>query len=302
LNLNREVKMASDVDVAAVGSGLAADTPPGGAVSAVSWPAIFAGAVVAAAVTIIMVALGSGLGLASISPWSMGRPGPVSFTVMAAIWLVLTQWFASGVGGYLTGRLRTRWIGVHTHEVFFRDTAHGFLAWALASLAVVALVGAAAGMAASAGVRAATTPSATDEASPVASAVTAPFQGLAYDVDTLFRSDRPDASASAADARAEAARILTAGAVNGAMPPSDSIYLGQLVSDHAFVTPAEARRRVDAIVVREQDAANKVRLAADAARKAGAAFGLITALSMLIGALVASVAAALGGMQRDEHI
>lgn len=299
--------MANDVDMTVVGYELATDasTPnafSGGAISAVSWPAIFAGAVVAAAVTIIMVALGTGLGLASVSPWSLGRPGPVSFGVMAAIWLVLTQWFASGIGGYLTGRLRTRWTGVHTHEVFFRDTAHGFLAWALASLFVAALVSGAAAMATSAGVRAATTPSPTDATSPASAVVSAPIQGLAYDVDSLFRSDRPDTSASSSDARAEAARILAAGAVNGQTPSSDSIYLAQLVSDHAFVTPAEARRRVDAVEAREQDAANKVRLAADAARKAAAGFSLMTALSMLIGALIASVAAALGGMQRDEHL
>ncbi len=294
--------MASDVDVTVVGYALAAEAPAGGAISAVSWPAIFAGSVVAAAMTIVMLALGSGLGLASVSPWSLGRPGPVSFTVMAAIWMVATQWVASGLGGYLTGRLRTRWMGVHAHEVFFRDTAHGFLAWALASLVVVALVSGAATMAVSAGVRAATTPGPTDGTSPAAALAAAPIQGLAYDVDTLFRSDRPDPTSSASDARAEAARILASAAVNGQMPPADSVYLSQLVSDHAFVTPAEARRRVDAVAAREQDAAGKVRMAADEARKAAAAFGLIAALSMLIGALIASAAAALGGMERDQHL
>ena len=297
--------MANDVNMTGVGYAPAAEAAPaglaGGAVSAVSWPAIFAGAVVAAAMTIIMVALGSGLGLASVSPWSMGRPGPVSFGVMAAIWLVLTQWVASGIGGYLTGRLRTRWTGVHTHEVFFRDTAHGFLAWALASLVVVALVGGAAVMAANAGVRAATTPGAADAASggtsPIAAIAAAPIQGLAYE----FRSDRVDPAPSAGDAHAEAARILAAGAVNGQTSAADANYLAQLVSDHAFITPAEAHRRVEAVAAREQDAANKVRLAADAARKAAAAFSLMTALSMLIGALIASVSATLGGLQRDEH-
>ena len=297
--------MANDVNMTGVGYAPAAEAAPaglaGGAVSAVSWPAIFAGAVVAAAMTIIMVALGAGLGLASISPWSLDRPGPVSFTAMAAIWLVLTQWVASGFGGYLTGRLRTRWTGVHTHEVFFRDTAHGFLAWALASLVVAALVTGAASMAAGAGVRAATTPSPTDSTSPAAALVASPVQGLAYDVDSLFRSDRVDPAPSAGDAHAEAARILAAGAVNGQTSAADANYLAQLVSDHAFITPAEAHRRVEAVAAREQDAANKVRLAADAARKAAAAFSLMTALSMLIGALIASVSATLGGLQRDEH-
>ena len=99
-------------------------------VSAVSCAAILAGSGVAAAVSLLLVALGAGLGFASLSPWSAEGPSATTFTVMTAIWLILVQWIASGMGGYLTGRLRTKWAGTHTHEVFFRDTAHGFITWA----------------------------------------------------------------------------------------------------------------------------------------------------------------------------
>src|SRR3984957_13730334 len=100
--------------------------------SAASWPAIFAGAVIAAAATLLLMALGSGLGLASISPWSNHGVSATTFAVTGAIWLILTQWISAALGGYIAGRLRTRWIGTHTHEVFFRDTAHGLITWAVA--------------------------------------------------------------------------------------------------------------------------------------------------------------------------
>ena len=102
--------------------------------SGVAWPAIIGGAFAAAALSLILLALGSGFGLASVSPWPNAGASVTTFTVMTAVWLIVTQWLASGLGGYLTGRLRTKWVGLHTHEVFFRDTANGFLTWATATV------------------------------------------------------------------------------------------------------------------------------------------------------------------------
>src|ERR1700678_572774 len=102
--------------------------------SAASWPAIFAGAVVAVAVSLVLLALGSGLGFASISPWPGRGASATTVTVTTAIWLIVTQWLSAALGGYIAGRLRTKWVGTHTHEVFFRDTAHGFVTWAVASV------------------------------------------------------------------------------------------------------------------------------------------------------------------------
>ena len=274
--------MATDSTIVAVD----AAAPP--TVSAVSWAAIIAGAVVAAAVSVLLLALGSGFGLASVSPWP-GGPSPVTFTVMTAIWLIVMQWVASGLGGYLTGRLRTRWIGTHTHEIFFRDTAHGFLSWALATVITAALFSSAAIFATGAGAHAAAAP------------VAAPAQGLAYDVDTLFRSSRSDTSPSAADVRAEAVRILETAVANGALSADDRNWLDRMIVERTGVSPAEADQRVGVAVDREQAAVVQAKQAADAARKAAAAFAIFTALSMLIGALIASVAAALGGQLRDEH-
>src|ERR1700761_6531299 len=79
--------------------------------SAVSWAAVIAGAVAAVAITLLLVALGTGIGLSSVSPWSSSNPSPTTFTLLAAVWLIIVQWLSSGLGGYLAGRLRTKWVG-----------------------------------------------------------------------------------------------------------------------------------------------------------------------------------------------
>jgi hypothetical protein len=107
--------------------------------SGVEWAAITAGALAAVGISIILFTLGSGLGLAGANPWSFVPQAVASFTIGAGIWLIVMQWLSSALGGYLAGRLRKKWVGVRTDEVFFRDTAHGLLAWALAT-AIVALL------------------------------------------------------------------------------------------------------------------------------------------------------------------
>jgi len=106
--------------------------------SGTEWGAVTGGALGAIGVTIILFTLGSALGFSSASPWSFANPSPTSFAVSAAVWLIVTQWFSAGLGGYLAGRLRKKWVGIRTDEVFFRDTAHGFLAWALATVLMAA--------------------------------------------------------------------------------------------------------------------------------------------------------------------
>jgi hypothetical protein len=108
--------------------------------SAVHWGAIIAGAIGAVGISFILISLGGALGHAAVSPWSPSGSAPTTFGRVAAIWLIVTQWLASGLGGYLAGRMREKWVGIRTDEVVFRDTAHGFLAWALAALIVVTLL------------------------------------------------------------------------------------------------------------------------------------------------------------------
>ena len=107
---------------------------PESAASAVSWGAIIAGAVVSSALSLALLMLGTGIGLVSVSPWSNNNVSVATFGILAAAWLIAVQLFASGVGGYLAGRLRTRWVSVHTDEVYFRDTAHGLIVWGVGAI------------------------------------------------------------------------------------------------------------------------------------------------------------------------
>jgi hypothetical protein len=256
-------------------------------ISAVSWPAIIAGTVVATAASLILLALGSGIGLASVSPWPGSGASATTFSVLTAIWLIVVQWVASGLGGYLTGRLRSKWVSTHTHEVFFRDTAHGLLMWALATVLGTVLLASAVSSAIGTGTRAAG--SATSGGVTAAASVVNP-----YDVDTLFRSSRPDANTPASSASAEATRILGKAVTAGNMAAADRSYLAQLIAARSGLSQEEAQQRVDAVMTQAREAA-------DAARKASAMASLYLALSMLIGAFVAGVAAAMGGRVRDTH-
>jgi hypothetical protein len=276
--------------------------------SAVSWAAIIAGAVVAAAVSLILLALASGLGLASVSPWPNSGASLTTFSVMTAIGLIVVQWVASGTGGYITGRLRTKWVGTHTHEVFFRDTAHGFITWALATVLVGSILASATSSLVSAGARGAATVAAGAAQGAGQGATTSMQSGAfpgtsvaGYDVDTLFRSARPDGSASMADARAESARILAKGMTTGDIPAADRTHLAQLVAARTGISDTDAQKRVDDVIAQVQAAEVKARQAADAARKASSAASIFTSLSMVIGAFIACVAAALGGQLRDQH-
>jgi hypothetical protein len=262
--------------------------------TAVSWPAIFAGSLAAVAWTIVLTSLGTGLGLTTISAWPNSGASVTTFTISTGIGLIVIQWLSSALGGFIAGRLRTKWTGVHTHEVFFRDTAHGFLSWALATTVGTVLLAAAASPVVGSGVRAAST-----VAGGAAQAATSAVSG--YSVDSLFRADRIDASASNQDVAAQATRILANGLRNGDVPPADRAYLAQLVAAKTGISQAEAQKRVDDTIAGAKDAEAKARQAADAARKATATFAIFTALSLMIGAFIASVAAAYGGSLRDDY-
>lgn len=255
--------------------------------SGVSWPAIIAGTVVAAATSLILLALGSGLGLAAVSPWPGSGSSVTTFTVMTAIWLIVVQWVASGLGGYLTGRLRSKWVKTHTHEVFFRDTAHGLIMWALASVLGAALLGSVVASALDTGARAAGSAS-SGAVNATASAANP------YDIDMLFRSPNPDANGAASNSSLEATRIVGHALTAGQMSAPDRTYLTQLVASRSGISPEQAQERVDM-------AMSQARAAADVARKASAMASIYIALSMLIGAFIAAVAAAMGGRVRDTH-
>jgi hypothetical protein len=290
--------------------------------SAASWPSIIAGAFVAASVSLVLLALGSGLGFASISPWPHHGVSATTFAVTTAIWLIVMQWVSSGFGGYITGRLRTRWIGTHTHEVFFRDTAHGLITWAVATVVVAATLatsvfstlegGAHAVASVSSGVPAmgassmaqgAMMPGATQPGGQLGAMQTGSSPANAYNVDKLFRSAGPAAGGQISnDPRMEASHIVANAWSTGSVPDADRSYLAELVATRTGLSPADAQKRVDDFVAGALDAQMKAKADADAARKAAAQAAIYTALSMLVGAFIACVSAALGGRLRDEHL
>jgi len=251
-------------------------------VSAVSWGAILAGAVAAAAVTLILLAFGAGVGFAVVSPWS-ATPAATTFHVTTGLYLVVTAMIASSIGGYLAGRLRRAWTGVHTREVFFRDTAHGFLAWGFATLLSAAVLGSAAGALIGGSAAGAT------HLTGQAPALLDPY------ADALLVGD-PAAvrnPTEAAAARAEVGRLFAAsiaGDGTGGAPERGS--LTQLVEGRTGVSRAQADQRVAETIARAKDAV-------DAARRAAAKLSLWLTASLLIGAFSASLAAIEGGGLRD---
>lgn len=266
--------------------------------SAMSWGAILGGAVAAAALTVVLLAVMAGLGLAALSPWPNAGASPVGFTIGAGIGLIAIQWLSAGLGGYVTGRLRAKWVAVHTHEVFFRDSAHGFLSWATASVFGALLLGSIAASAVGTGTRAAATV-ASGAAQGGGAAAANVLQSEQYQLDALFRGTKAEMSASGAEARGEAGRILANGLPLAEIPAADRTYLAGMIAARTGIPAAEAQKRIDDVVAQAKAADAKARELAEAARKSASAAALFTALAMLIAAFVASVAAALGGSQRD---
>src|ERR1019366_94040 len=254
---------------------------PGGEAhsSGVSWGAVIGGSFVTAAFSLILLALGAGFGLSAVSPWS-------NVGTAAIIWLIVIEIVASSLGGYLTGRLRTKWALIHTDEVYFRDTANGFLAWAVALVIGVTLLASAAtsmvGRVAQLAALSETTGTATSATDP-----------NGYFVDTLFCSDRLGPESKDPSVQAEAGRIFANVLRQNQMPTADQTYLARLVAARTGISQSEAEKRVSDVIA-------DARQTEDTARKATAHLLLWFFLALLMGAFSASYAATIGGRQRDH--
>lgn len=307
----------------------------GAARTGVSWPAIFAGATAAAALSLIMLLLGAGTGLGVSSPWGDEGAEAKTIGIAAIFWITFTQVAASGLGGYLAGRLRTKWSGVHTDEARFRDTAHGFLAWSVATLITSAILMSAVGSTVGAGARAGMGLASGVATSAVGAAGvaaagrsndedTSSTGPMAYWMDSLFRKDANTQTASVPNSTegapsspvassntqnsgtpptAEIGRIFANSLRTGTLSPEDARYAAQLVSQRTGLNLSEAEKRVNDTYSRAKasvdDAKNKAKAAADTARKATAYGSLWIFISLVLGALVAAYCASMGGRARD---
>jgi hypothetical protein len=259
------------------------------AASGVSWAAVTAGAFAAAALSLILLALGAGAGLSSLSPFSDSGPSATAVGFGALVFLCIVQIISSGVGGYLAGRLRTKWVDLHTDEVYFRDTAHGFLAWCVALVMSAAFLGAAAaGMVGASATTRATTNSSTSTAD------TAALEANRYYIDSLFRGGKAVTSTDDTAAKAEVASVFAHAISNGiALSPDDRNYVAGIVSASTGLNHAEADARVTNVFERDLAAVDQTRKAV-----AHSLYWLFVAL--LLGAFTASFAATLGGRRRDR--
>jgi len=256
--------------------------------SGVSWAAVIGGGFVTAALSLILLALGTGLGLSSVSPWSNVGASTATIGTAAILWLILMQIMSSSMGGYLAGRLRTKWANIHTDEVYFRDTAHGFLAWA------VALVITAAFLAAAAASMVGATPSSAGGGTARVAEGQESSDPNEYFIDTLFRSQSAKPDSDTTSVRGEAGRIF-ADALRRRDISADKSYLAQLVAARTGLSQTDAEKRVSDVFATAQQAA-------DTARKTVAHSLLWAFLALLIGAFCASFAATIGGKQRDHVV
>ena len=281
--------------------------------SAVSWSAILAGAAATAALSLILLMLGIGLGLSSVSPWTFVGAQASTMGMVTIVWLTLTQAIASGVGGYLSGRLRIRWLAVHNDEVFFRDTAHGFLTWAIASLVSAALLSSVIGTLVTGGIQASAPilarlgnaePSLRDSGTnaPVLDVGSGP---MAYSIDFLFRGDSKVPSDAVISSKSiEVKRIFENAIQSGPLPADDLRYIGKLVSQQTGRPLDESEKRTfdtyQQVQTKMFSSMNAMKAATDSLRKTSIYATLWLFISLLIGAFCASLAATYGGSRRDR--
>jgi hypothetical protein len=258
--------------------------------SGASWPAILAGSAVIAAMTLVALSLGVGLGMTVVSPWGGAGVSATTFKVGTGIYFIVIAMIASGLGGHVTGRLRHRFAGIHDNETYFRDTIHGFVAWAVALIAGAAFLASAAG-----GIVGSAAPVTAAAVSSAAAQNSGPEAGY---VDRLLRTDAaapPAAGQAESNPRPELTRLFAASLRDKQdLNAGDHSYVVQVVARRTGLPPAEAEKRVN-------DVTAQAKSDLDAARRATLQLSLWLTASLFMGAFAASIAAAEAGAFRDRN-
>lgn len=253
-------------------------------VAGVSWAAVTAGAVVSCALTLLLLSFGVGLGLSVVSPWSGAGVSATTFKIGTGLYFIVIAMLSSSIGGYIAGRLRSRWVSVHSDEVYFRDTAHGFVSWAFASVLGAILLATPAANLVGSGLGSAGQAAATASRS-------GPMDGY---VDSLLRPVSPSTQSQGADgSREEMGRLFTSSfRSGGVIKTNDREYVAKVVAARTGLSQPDAEKRVNEVVT-------QIKADTDAARKATAQLAFWLAASLLLGAFCASLAATEGGELRD---
>lgn len=270
----------------------------------VCWGAIIAGAAVACASTLLLLTFAAGGGLTVVSPWEGEGLSSTTVSIVAGATMVFIAIIASGVGGYITGRMRHAWEDVHEHERFFRDTAHGLVTWALATLVSATVLagaathiaaGASAGSipAAGAGAASASSSSMNDRYTDMLLRTNAGSGPQAQQIGV--NAPQSSGQGGAGDSREEVSRLIAPAMVRGGnVSAADRTYLVQVVSQRTGLPQADAEKRVN-------DTITQAKQAADAARKATAKAMMWLAASLLAGAFAGMLGAMEGGKLRNQR-
>ncbi|HEY2248273.1 MAG TPA: hypothetical protein VGH70_12575, partial [Bradyrhizobium sp.] len=248
-----------------------------------SWAAILAGAAASCALTLLLLSFGSGMGFAIVSPWGGRGVSSTTFEISTGLYFIVMAMISSALGGYLAGRLRSKWVGLHTTEIQFRDTAHGFLAWAVASVIGAVLLATPATSLIGGALSGATQGGAN-------SAQTSPMNAYA---DALLRSDSRTDQQSLGDTRGEIVRLFTTSfRERNDINASDRAYLVKVVASRTGLSQPDAEKRVNDVIT-------QAKADLDKARKTAMHTAIWLTLSLFIGAFCAALAALEGGGTRD---
>lgn len=283
------------------------------------WGPVIAGAIGAAAISLVLFTFGSAIGLSVVSPWPNHGMSATTFMVIAALFAAIVQVGSFAAGGYLAGRMRSPWLSGVESERHFRDGSYGFAVWALGLLigAAIAVSGAtgvlkttaqSTAIAAGAGAAGVANRVATDPSdyaidllmrpAPTTAATPNPAPADA----TTARPDMAGRTDSERDLRAPLTRIFVSSLQSGSLAANDRTYLAQVVARQTGLSQADAEARVDQAYAEAKSAEAKVRAAADKARKLGMIAAFLAAATLAIGCAAACAGASAGGRARDEQI
>jgi hypothetical protein len=270
------------------------------AVPGISWGAVLAGGVIAAAIAASLNILGAGVAAMTVDAVARDTPAASSLGMGAAIWMVVANTIALVVGGYTAARLSGT-----TSDT--DGVLHGLAVWAVAFLVSAVLLGNA--VAGAASTAASTAASALGGAtSAVSSAVgqavpeVSPNALIERAQATLRGTGGPAQAMTTEQRSAEIATILGRRVTSGSFNPQDRTRINELVAAEMGVAPDEAARRVDAVEAEARRAATEAervaREAADAAARA-TKIGAFSAFgALLIGAIGAILGARRGTRSR----
>jgi hypothetical protein len=252
--------------------------------SYVDWPAIFAGATLAVALSFVLLTFGSAIGL-SVSSFEPGEGVSLRWMAIASgIWFLWVAISSFAAGGYVAGRMRRPIRDAGSDETEVRDGAHGVVVWA-----VGALVGA---MLAASGVSGVVGAAGSAAGGAAQVATEAVGGDLDYLGSRLMQGEGGE----------DAAAVLTRSLGDGEVSAEDRTYLVGLVAERTGVAPAEAEASVDQAIDEARAVYASAQETAEQARTAAAIAAFLIAATLMASAAGAYYAAAAGGDHRDRAV